>query len=25
VQQVWLDPQANPCAIWRTAPPGLPG
>ncbi len=25
VQQVWLDPQVNPCAIWRIVPPGLPG
>jgi len=24
VQHVWLDPQVNPCAIWRIAPPGLP-
>ncbi len=24
VQQVWLDPQVNPCAIWRIVPPGLP-
>jgi starch synthase (maltosyl-transferring) len=23
VQQVWLDPQVNPCAIWRIVPPGL--
>jgi starch synthase (maltosyl-transferring) len=22
-QQVWLDPQHNPCAIWRITPPGL--
>lgn len=25
VQQVWLDPSANPCAIWRITPPGLVG
>jgi len=25
VQHVWLDPQVNPCAIWRIMPPGLPG
>jgi starch synthase (maltosyl-transferring) len=25
VQQVWLDPQVNPCAIWRIIPPGLAG
>ncbi|HEX6142153.1 MAG TPA: maltotransferase domain-containing protein [Geminicoccaceae bacterium] len=25
VQHVWLDPQVNPCAIWRITPPGLPG
>jgi starch synthase (maltosyl-transferring) len=25
VQQVWLDPGVNPCAIWRIRPPGLPG
>ncbi len=25
IQQVWLDPQVNPCAIWRIVPPGLPG
>ena len=23
VQQVWLDPRTNPCAIWRIVPPGL--
>jgi starch synthase (maltosyl-transferring) len=23
VQQVWLDPHVNPCAIWRITPPGL--
>jgi starch synthase (maltosyl-transferring) len=23
VQQVWLDPLVNPCAIWRIVPPGL--
>ena len=23
-QQMWLDPQINPCAIWRIVPPGLP-
>jgi starch synthase (maltosyl-transferring) len=25
VQHVWLDPNVNPCAIWRVTPPGLPG
>ena len=25
VQHVWLDPNVNPCAIWRITPPGLPG
>jgi starch synthase (maltosyl-transferring) len=25
VQHLWLDPQVNPCAIWRVTPPGLPG
>jgi starch synthase (maltosyl-transferring) len=25
IQQVWLDPAVNPCAIWRIVPPGLPG
>jgi starch synthase (maltosyl-transferring) len=25
VQQVWLDPNVDPCAIWRIVPPGLPG
>jgi len=25
VQHLWLDPQVNPCAIWRITPPGLPG
>ncbi len=25
VQQVWLDPNVNPCAIWRITPPGLSG
>jgi starch synthase (maltosyl-transferring) len=25
VQHMWLDPVANPCAIWRIVPPGLPG
>jgi starch synthase (maltosyl-transferring) len=24
MQQIWLDPQVNPCAIWRIVPPGLP-
>jgi starch synthase (maltosyl-transferring) len=24
VQHVWLDPNVNPCAIWRITPPGLP-
>ena len=23
VQQVWLDPAVNPCAVWRIRPPGL--
>ena len=23
VQEVWLDPQVNPCAIWRITPPWL--
>jgi len=23
VQHVWLDPQIEPCAIWRITPPGL--
>lgn len=23
VQQLWLDPAVNPCAIWRIRPPGL--
>ncbi|HSK39243.1 MAG TPA: alpha-1,4-glucan--maltose-1-phosphate maltosyltransferase, partial [Arenibaculum sp.] len=22
-QQVWLDPERNPCAIWRIVPPGI--
>ncbi len=22
IQHVWLDPAANPCAIWRITPPG---
>ncbi|MEM7026191.1 MAG: alpha-1,4-glucan--maltose-1-phosphate maltosyltransferase [Pseudomonadota bacterium] len=25
VQQVWLDPEVNPYAIWRIIPPGLAG
>ncbi len=25
VQQVWLDPNVNPCALWRITPPGLAG
>jgi starch synthase (maltosyl-transferring) len=25
VQHVWLDPNVNPCAIWRVTPPGRPG
>jgi len=25
VQQVWLDPNVNACAIWRITPPGLAG
>ena len=24
LQQLWLDPDANPCAIWRIVPPGRP-
>ncbi|WP_241503703.1 maltotransferase domain-containing protein [Ferruginivarius sediminum] len=23
VQHVWLDPQVNPCAVWRLIPPGF--
>jgi len=23
VQQVWLDPAVNPCAVWRIRPPGF--
>ncbi len=23
IQEVWLDPAVNPCAIWRIRPPGL--
>jgi starch synthase (maltosyl-transferring) len=25
VQQAWLDPNVNACAIWRITPPGLAG
>jgi starch synthase (maltosyl-transferring) len=25
IQQVWLDPEVNPYAIWRIVPPGLAG
>ncbi len=25
MQHLWLDPNVNPCAIWRITPPGLPG